>query len=313
MKNPLFTLHEVDKSQIRFEAERLKIALSSRSESTVILQNIEVEDYGFKNIEIPIDRDLFRKITDNINKRVEKCIKRVLEMDDHEGERLRDYGLDYILLAGQGSKLFTIREVIERLIVERFEKKLSIIESHQESAVVYGLCTYTGVLRGFQKNLLLIDTNYRGIGIKCKEILDEKGEGPDFIISPKENENTKTYELLQLNTTIPTFISRRTAAWEKLEGKITLPIKFVEIDPEKGKNSESFIGKVDIEVQGNAKPLTIYLDCDANRTIVVSIANPTNKNIENYQLNNFYYPVEDIKLRSLITQHEFEVEKTKRI
>lgn len=313
MKNPLFTLHEVDKSQIRFEAERLKIALSSCNQSTAILQNIEVENYDFKNIEIPINRDLFRKLTDNINKKIERCIKRVLEMDDHREEKLRYYGLDYILLAGQGSKLFTVREVIERLISERFEKKIPIIDSYQESAVVYGLCTYTGVLMGFRKDLLLIDTNYRGIGIKCKEIFDEEGEGPDVIISPKENENTKTYELMSLNTTIPTFNFGRTAAWEKLEGKITLPIKFVEIDAEKGEDAESFIGKVDIEVQGNAKPLTIYLDCDTNRTIVVSIANPTNKKIENYQLNNFYYPAEDLRQSSLIRRPEFGIEKIKRI
>ena len=196
---PNYQFGEVDNAQVRAEAERVKVALGTRTETSVVMQNLEIENHDLLSLEITVDRDAFRKITSDLSLRCETCIQRAMKLAG-----LEPGSVDIVFLAGQGGKIFTVREIIEKLF-----PNVPIVNRFQETAVIQGLCAYTGVFRGLDPHLLLVDTNYCTIGIKC---IDEKplksfrlfDPEAELLISGLEEENTSIGEILSLGTIIPT-------------------------------------------------------------------------------------------------------------
>ncbi|HKQ03739.1 MAG TPA: Hsp70 family protein [Blastocatellia bacterium] len=278
-----YNIGDVLRSQIRAEAERAKIVLGSKSEASIILQNLEIDESGLSNLEISITRDLFRELTIHLEHKIEKCIQQVLRLAGIE-----PYQLHMALLAGQGTKIFAVRETIEKLLPE-----LRIETRYQESAVVQGICKYTGVIDGINRSLLLIDSNYTAITTECMTVIETKERFFDpsveeyFIISGNEKQNNLSYDLVPLGSAVPRVIYRGVGFRDATDGKIRLKIT------EKSNLEEinnSVLGSICIEVDKEEGQFEIVMDCDVSRTIVMWIKNPSKREILGFQLTNLYYP-----------------------
>jgi molecular chaperone DnaK (HSP70) len=263
-------LGEVDAGQMRLEAERVKIALGSGEETLAIVQNVESPLRGITNVEVPITRGLFRALTEALDQRVERCI---LDALGRSGVRKKTVAL--LLSAGQGAKIFTVRETIERLF-----PGIPIEARYQENAVSLGLARYTGVLKGVIHDQLLLDAIPTSIAIKCKSL---HGESSQIVISTNPLENQITTTLIPRDTTIPTKKSETCVLAGLYQGSVRLA--FVEL--EMGGATTPIIEK-DLFLPHEFE---ITVDIDANRTLLVHFSHlHSSKRIETIQLNNFFQP-----------------------
>jgi molecular chaperone DnaK (HSP70) len=275
--NRNITLNDFDQFQIKAEAERAKIALGSSDKTNVILQDIEVEDGKLINIEIPITREIFRMVTTDLNHRVKFCIEEAIKQAHNNIHTSHRDKIDAIVLAGQGMKVFTVRDILEEMFSD-----VPVISDYQENAVVTGMCKYSGVFSGYEANLLLVDSNYTAIGISCPDIKKIQGEiGSSHFVA----DDKWIFEALPLNTTIPTFKSFE-VLFKDNDGKIILEL--LEITSTREGKEYSKIGQIIIEAEESITWLYVFIDVDANRTTAVSIANPLNHEVYEYQINNFF-------------------------
>lgn len=269
---PDYQFSEIDLAELRAEAQRVKVALNSRPETSIVIQNLQLESNDLMNFDIPIDRQIFREITVGLNGSAEECITQALRLAKVNAE-----DVDLVFLAGQGSKLFTVREVIEKLFPHT-----PIASTLQETAVVQGLCLYSGVLRGVFQGLLLLDTNYCAIAIKYRESADS--DDVDFLISGVGEENKLLAEVLPLRTTIP---NRKTYSCKATNVKSNVKITVVEINTF-GQVEHPPIGEIEVEVPNDGE-FELTVDVDNSRTIYFAIANPATKKIHYYRINNLFY------------------------
>lgn len=295
IKDAGYELKEVDIAQIHHESGRVKVALGSTNESLMVLQNIEIDQNGLKDFDFSMSRDLFRDLTAELTLKIERCIQQAIKISGLEIE-----DLDLVFLAGQGAKIFAVREAIERIFPNR-----PIVNKFQESAVIQGLCVYTGVLLGSHTNLILMDTNYYGIGVRCarifrKDNLRERrmplslqsrnvdGDEPEFLVSGLENMNENIYPILKLGTTIPTAKQFVGKANDIKNGVLSL--KLVETDT--SGEVHNFLGTVEFEIEEGSQ-FGIQMHVDANNTITIRLfTGESTKKLHAYQLNNFFYKVE---------------------
>ncbi len=303
-----YEFSEVDIAQISAESERVKVALGSAMETSVVIQNFEVDDGDLLSFSIPINRDLFRQTTYELNARVESCILRALKL----AELAREDRFNSVFLAGQGAKIFTVREAIEKLF-----PNIPIISKLQETAVIQGLCTYSGVLRGPRKDLLLLDTNYCAIGVKCIEsktlFLVNSPTEPraELLFSGNEDENKVVAEVLPLTTTIPTLAHYTCKVTNIEKGKVRVEI--VEINTF-GEAKKELVGTVEVEVlSGDEFGLTI--EVDAYRTINLIVSNFSSRTVATYQVNNLFHTQSSAPFKNSapLAAREFEFLPVRRI
>ena len=100
--------------------------------------------------------------------------------------------LDFVLLAGQRTKIPALREII------RSESKATIITEHQDDAVLDGLTQQCGVLHGENHDQLLLDVFYRAIGVRLHRL---RGDGQlyqdTFQLESDDKQNDSAVILLE--------------------------------------------------------------------------------------------------------------------
>lgn len=271
-----FTPNDFDQFQMKAEAERAKIALGSLDATDVILQDVEVEAGRLVNLRVPLSRETFRKITADLNERVKSCLEEAIKQAYKDSPRNK---IDAIVLAGQGAKVFTVQEILKEMFIG-----VPVISDYQENAVVTGLCKYSGVFLGREGSVLLVDINYTAIGISCPDIAAITGY---LFQAPRDIEanDKQVFEVLPLNTNIPT-LRWYDVHFRDCRGKTI--IKLLEISPAHMGEEYSEIGNIIIEAEQSITSLYLIVSVDANRTIVVSIANPISNEVHEYQINNFF-------------------------
>jgi molecular chaperone DnaK (HSP70) len=286
-----FILSEFDKARVQIEAKRVKSSLNSTQEATILLQDFEIGEFGLQDLEIRISRDLFRNLTASLNFEIERCILLVLKK-----AKLEPKHINYVLLAGQGSKIFTVPDIITRLF-----PNTSVIDKFQENAVVQGLSIQAANLRGYlHGDFLLLDSTYTSIGIKCMKInpskpLNEAGndmvsfnvlseDDISCIVSEKDEDNVETLIVLREGQSIPTVKRRSIELLAKNSRQINL--KVVEVSAE---GKEYNIGSIRIHVDTFPFYLELVLDCEADRIIKLWLRNPICNEILGFRINNFYY------------------------
>ena len=210
-------------AQVRREAGRVKRELGFQPAATMILQDIEVDARGMRDISIPIDRDLFRDLTQALNTEIRSTVEQVLR--DYQERRYTDEtDTPPVFLAGQGTKIFTVREQLQLLGLNS-----GYISDYQETAVAHGLGRQAGVLSGLVKDVLLLDIAQDGIGIHCKpfERSPERDTDLPLVIAADPLLNSDTALLIDRYTTIPTKRSEKFT----FEGTPDqpLPLEFVEV------------------------------------------------------------------------------------
>jgi molecular chaperone DnaK (HSP70) len=259
---------KVDVAQMRFEAERAKIALGSREETLAIIQNVESPLKGIINIDIPISRSLFRALTEDLDRRFEEC---VLEALGRSGVRKRTITL--LLSAGQGAKIFTVHETIARLF-----PGIPVETRYQENAVSLGLARYSGVLKGVVRDQVLLDTVPTSVALKCVYIVEVSSE---LTISTDEAQNQLPGVLVRRDTTIPT---RRTfsCAFTGLH-RDNVKLTFVEVEIG---GATTIITEKELALP---REFEMTIDVDANRTLLVQFQIMHSRTIiYSIQLNNFF-------------------------
>jgi hypothetical protein len=92
-----------------------------------------------------------------VGRQVERTIRTVLSHWNGNPD-----ALDLVLLAGQGSKIFTVREILDGL-----DLPTRVMDSLQETAVAHGLASYASELSGQSRSVLLLNVLHRGLGIRC--------------------------------------------------------------------------------------------------------------------------------------------------
>jgi molecular chaperone DnaK (HSP70) len=261
---------EVDIAQMRFEAERAKIALGSREETLAIIQNVESPLRGIVNINIPISRSLFRALTEDLDRRFEQC---VLDALARSGVRKRTIAL--VLSAGQGAKIFTVHETITRLF-----PGIPVEAKYQENAVSLGLARYTGVLKGVIRNEILLDTIPTSVALKCVYFVDVSSQ---LTISTDAAKNQLPGILVRRDTTIPT---KRTYSCTLTDSRQQdIPITFVEVE------ADGAMTVITEKVLALPQLFEITIDVDANRTLLIHFQlGGSRRIIHSIQLNNFFQP-----------------------
>ncbi len=189
--------------------------------------------------------------------------------------------MDKILFAGQGSKIFAVREIVEKIF-----GTVPFIDNYQENAVSLGLCYYTGVLEGRNKaGPLLLDTNYTAIKVRCtspkKPESSPNANDADFFVSHNHNENDAYTYVLGLANTIPTTKIYSVG----LAGPGRIVIELWEESTIDGVE-DAVVGAIPVEIETDASSVLLVLKVDHNRTIMVAVKNDKRKTIEYYQLNN---------------------------
>lgn len=264
-------LSSSDRMHLRLEATRAKIALGLEEAASVVLPDTEFGASGVRDAEVKIDRTAFRDITAPLNRRVRTCIETALRMSYRAKRELRA-----ILCAGQGLKTFTVREILRDML-----SGIPVIDSYQEGAVVRGLCWYTGVLRGeFRERLLLLDTAYRAISVKCAGSKTEAVDA-DFCVQAGSANSEGTFPLLAPSTTVPTFKTEHAC----VVGEGPVCVVLVESSTLDGE-PEEHLAKIDLTDLKRGDRFEIQIDVDANRTIAVWFVMPRQKRVVGYQLNN---------------------------
>jgi molecular chaperone DnaK (HSP70) len=191
---------EFYRNEIMLEAERAKIDLGAREHTSIILRDAVTNDGTVRDVLIDLTRETFRVATQSLNNRFESAINRTLaKLDD------RDRGaLKYVFLTGQGSKVFTVQELVKQRFLD-----LPIVDGFQQDAVIKGLCLYAEFLEGTRssRSLLLLNVVRRAIGVRYANRTFQQREASlgslDLIvISGAGNELTET--IIEDYTTIPT-------------------------------------------------------------------------------------------------------------
>jgi molecular chaperone DnaK (HSP70) len=259
---------EVDIVLMRSEAERVKIALGSREETSAIILNVESPLRGIINVEVPVTRSLFRALTEELDGRVERCI-----LDALARSAVRKKNITLALSAGQGAKIFTVRETIERLF-----PGVPIESRYQENAVSLGLAKYTGVLKGVIHDELLLDTLPTSVGLRCKYLSDISSR---IVISTDPVENQVVAAFVPRDTTIPTRRTQACVLTGSYRGKVKLA--FVELETD-GATTPIIEKELLLPIE-----FEVTFDIDANRTLLVHFDHSRSRQrIESIQLNNFF-------------------------
>ena len=257
------------RAALRREAERAKRDLGRRESSTILLQDLDYGVRGLQDVSIDISRELFQDITASLNAVIYDTLKSPFTQTGTDiGKWIADGGK--IFLAGQGGKIFTVREQIEKLL-----PGAKVISDFQETAVIQGLGRYTGVFLGLQRDLLLLDTLGFGIGFRYNSA-DNENNTP-HVISVQPDKNTRVETLVDSLTTIPT---KRSELFTFDGTSETAYVDVVEI------SDADILDWASIPLQPTSGAFEITVDIDASHTTVVAIKNLTTNTTDYFQLNN---------------------------
>jgi molecular chaperone DnaK (HSP70) len=243
---------------LRREAERAKRALGTRTEAIVYVGGIETET-GLGDTELVITRDDVREACRHLDAKVRQVVTSALTDADAREDP------DLVLLAGQGAKIFTVREAIETALGDA---RPEFIDQFQELAVVHGLASYSQVMQGHAKDLLLLDLTHRGLAIECPQL---HGGGR---------------MLLDRLTTIPTKRSEILL----FDAPAGTPLTCTIVERSKTADETVPIGQITVPAPRNDRDLGLEfaLNIDANSMILLSVTDAAAQWRADYQLNQLY-------------------------
>ena len=159
-------------------------------------------------------------------------------------------------IAGQGSKIFTVREELETLL-----PGVDVRSGFQETAIARGLALQCGVLSGFQRDLLLHKVLRFGVGVRYAKELSSR-RGVPHAIYQHRSDNRDVMELLLTSTKIPWLQSKIVHLSAR---QVVHELEFVEIPEDSG----LVFGTIPVVSEGDAVELTA--DVDVAGMVVLSV------------------------------------------
>ena len=260
-----------DDRKLLQELSRGKILLSNSPNITISLGDFE-QDNGLVNLQFELTRSDMRAAVADLDRRVATLIDRCIEL---AAANRNVFALDAILLAGQGSKIYTVSEMVRK----KFPKK-ELVESLQEKSVLTGLATQSGVLSGECKDVLLIETVYRPLLLRC--VAGERKEAMLHVtISCRSAQNTSLVNIGLKD--VPSKVELKA----KISGSDPATLVFLEAstaDP----NDAAPAGEIILEKVGDGENFTIFIDIDANRVVHVKAVSSSNQILANKVLSRVF-------------------------
>ncbi|MBJ7603250.1 MAG: molecular chaperone DnaK [Candidatus Dormibacteraeota bacterium] len=138
-------------------AERAKIELSQRLETTVNLPFITADQTGPKHLEMTLTRAKFESLTADLTKRLRAPFMAALQDAD-----LTPQQIDEVVLVGGSTRM----PVVQQLVRELAGGKESHKGVNPDEVVAIGAAIQAGVLKGEVKDVLLLDVTPLSLGIE---------------------------------------------------------------------------------------------------------------------------------------------------
>lgn len=155
---PLYT-------SILAHSEQVKIELGTH-ESALFSLEVPKPNGDIALYTLEITRQIYDQISSTLTDRLTVVLtqaKMLLEECVEQGTHVPIY------LTGQGSKLFSVRRLIQKLFPGE-----ELIDQYQEGAVCQGLARQSGILSGSIKKLLLLDVFHHCVDVLCDHYDEEK-------------------------------------------------------------------------------------------------------------------------------------------
>lgn len=277
---PLSTVPGVLRRALNAEAQRTKHRLTT-AERAVFMVELEHEA-RLITFDWEVTRADFRALTEHLNRRVRMVVEDVI------ADSWYHRTIDTIFLTGQGTKIFTITEVLKSLGLTD-----DIVDTYREDAVARGLATYTNLLsKRSDKVPLLLDLSHRGIGLRLALV----GNKDELRALKESADGTHTFTLIERLTTIP---ARLTQIFT-FEGDPAADIQLTLIERSKTSDDDVSIGVVRIAAPGESVRLEIGIDVDANSAMILTILDRERRIARFFQINQFYREAEALHLSARI-------------
>ncbi len=276
---PLSAVPDALRRALAAEAQRTKHRLTTaeRAEFMVELEH----EARLVTFDWEVTRADFRTLTENLNQRVRAVIEEVIADSWHRH-------VDIIFLTGQGTKIFTITEVLMSMGLTD-----DIVDTYREDAVARGLATYTNLLGGRSDKVpLLLDLSHRGIGLRLALVGDKR----QLRALKDSADGAHTVTLIERLTTIPTCRSKILT----FEGDAAADVQFTLIERSKTSDDDVPIGVIRMAAPGESVRLEIGIDVDANSAIILRIFDRERQVACFIQINQFYREAQPLRLEQRI-------------
>jgi molecular chaperone DnaK len=271
------------------EAERAKIALGTAEQTLLIVRDLEDTAGVLKDVAVRLDRPTFRSLVRDLDATIEETLAEALESSARKG--LPGDQLTHVLLAGQGSKLFTVAEALDRLALD-----VTVIDRFQENAVATGLSIQAVIMAHstvyrpnprytrhypFGRPALLLDATPNGIGVRWTG----ESEGGTPIISDDPDRNTMTCALIGQSWTIPTLKLERFIVSQCVHERIAE----LEIVQQTGSTEGEYevLCRHALTSVGDVR-VDVSVEIDASRTVVVGVTE-SEQHTHRYQVSNLTF------------------------
>src|ERR1700716_4182544 len=138
-------------------AERAKVELSSRLETTVNLPFITADQTGPKHLEMTLTRAKFESLTSDLNERCRGPFLAALK-----DANLTPQQIDEVVLVGGSTRM----PVIQKLVKDLLGGKEAHKGVNPDEVVAVGAAIQAGVLKGEVKDILLLDVTPLSLGVE---------------------------------------------------------------------------------------------------------------------------------------------------
>jgi molecular chaperone DnaK (HSP70) len=251
------TLFERYAPWFALEAERVKVQIASGRSADIVIPGLDTGAGTFEVFRCELGPAEFRARADGLVKQVEACIDKVLDPGARYWKSIE--APSAVMLAGQGGLVGPIVELLRGKVPDA-----ELILNFQENAVVRGLAIEAGILQGRLRDVLLLDTSYRGLGIRCTEII---ADGPFGVIRIGAR-NERTAAVIARNRSIPTMAKYQIVIGDCGEAPVLLQL--VEFSASSGGAPEA-LGDLVLEGVGPGSELELLADVDASATRSVRV------------------------------------------
>lgn len=246
-----------DYSAYLYEAERVKKVLSKAETATFIIQDLQNQNGNLIDLKIEITRTLFSKITENQNRKIKDYLKNIFFKSGSDSK------ISKIILSGQGSKIFTVREAVESVF-----QGIEIIDEFCENAVTIGNAEHAGILQGFCNQILVLNVFNSAITVATST---KEGRLSGFKeISVDSVENGYRENLFKPTSTLPVY-SNETFVVQHKTAKQKCRIHLFETSI--SDNVEYDLIHVDIPLHIGANHIKIITDINVNSQIKIKVCN----------------------------------------